>query len=133
MKRAHDTHDCPFCSVTTDRIIAESDLTITIRDGHPVSPGHTLILPKRHIESLFDVTGEEQAEIMAAVREAKHALDAELSPDGFNIGVNIGVAAGQTVMHAHVHVIPRFKGDAADPRGGIRHCIPGKGYYETKP
>jgi diadenosine tetraphosphate (Ap4A) HIT family hydrolase len=132
MKRAHDTHDCPFCSAAADRVVAESDLTITIRDGYPVSPGHTLVVTKRHIESLFDMTGEEQAEIMAAVRDAKHALDAEFGPDGFNIGVNVGAAAGQTVMHAHVHVIPRFKGDTADPRGGIRHCIPGKGYYEVK-
>jgi diadenosine tetraphosphate (Ap4A) HIT family hydrolase len=118
--------------MAADRIVAESDCTITIRDGHPVSPGHTLVMTKRHIESLFDITGEEQAEIMAAVRDAKHALEAELAPDGFNIGVNVGVAAGQTVMHAHVHVIPRFKGDAPDPRGGIRHCIPGKGLYEVK-
>ena len=132
MKKAHNGHDCPFCSISTERIVSESDLTVTIRDDHPVSPGHTLILPKRHIESLFDVTGEEQAEIVAAVRDAKHALDAELQPDGFNIGANIGAAAGQTVMHAHVHVIPRFKGDVADPRGGIRHCVPGKGYYEAK-
>jgi diadenosine tetraphosphate (Ap4A) HIT family hydrolase len=133
MKRPHhDSHDCPFCTIAADRILAESDYTFTIRDDYPASPGHTLVMTKRHIESLFDITGEEQAEIMAAVRDAKHALEAELQPDGFNIGVNVGVAAGQTVMHAHVHVIPRFKGDVADPRGGIRHCIPGKGAYEVK-
>jgi diadenosine tetraphosphate (Ap4A) HIT family hydrolase len=132
MKRAHDHHDCPLCGVAADRVVAESEATITVRDQYPVSPGHTLVVPKRHIDSIFDVTGEEQAEIVAAVRDAKHALDEEFAPDGFNIGVNAGAAAGQTVMHAHVHVIPRFKGDAADPRGGIRHCVPGKGYYEVK-
>jgi diadenosine tetraphosphate (Ap4A) HIT family hydrolase len=98
-----------------------------------VSPGHTLVIPNRHVESFFEIDAEEQAEILAAVREAKLVLDGDLRPDGFNIGLNIGVAAGQTVMHAHVHIIPRFHGDVADPRGGIRHCIPGRGYYQPRP
>lgn len=121
--------DCPFCGVPGDRVIAQSGLTITIRDRYPVSPGHTLVIPIRHVASFLDMTDEEHAQLLAAVKAATTALGAELSPDGFNIGVNVGVAAGQTVMHAHVHVIPRFRGDVDDPRGGVRHCIPGRGYY----
>ncbi len=103
---------------------------MTLRDRYPVSPGHTLVVPTRHVESIFVLNADELACLLTAVREAKLALDADLHPDGFNIGVNVGVAAGQTVMHAHVHVIPRFGGDVPDPRGGIRHCIPGRGYYD---
>jgi len=91
------------------------------------------VIPRRHVASFFDATVAEQAALLAAVREAKDALDAELQPDGYNVGINVGLAAGQTVAHAHIHVIPRFSGDVADPRGGIRHCIPGKGYYEPAP
>jgi diadenosine tetraphosphate (Ap4A) HIT family hydrolase len=125
--------DCPFCSLSGERVIARGLLTATIRDSYPVSPGHTLVIPNRHVASFFEISDEEQAEVLAAVREAKLALDADLHPDGFNIGLNVGRAAGQTVMHAHVHVIPRFHGDVADPRGGVRHCIPGRGYYEARP
>jgi diadenosine tetraphosphate (Ap4A) HIT family hydrolase len=125
--------DCPFCSLSGAHVIARGRLTTTIRDAYPVSPGHTLVIPNRHVASFFAISDEEQAEVLAAVREAKLALDADLHPDGFNIGLNVGRAAGQTVMHAHVHVIPRFHGDVADPRGGVRHCIPGRGYYEAKP
>jgi diadenosine tetraphosphate (Ap4A) HIT family hydrolase len=127
------TQGCPFCSLSGDRVVAQGRLTTTIRDTYPVSPGHTLVITNRHIASFFEITNEEQAEVLAAVRDAKLALDADRHPDGFNIGLNVGVAAGQTVMHAHVHVIPRFHGDVADPRGGVRHCIPHRGYYEPKP
>jgi diadenosine tetraphosphate (Ap4A) HIT family hydrolase len=125
--------DCPFCSLSGAHVMARGRLTTTIRDTYPVSPGHTLVIPNRHVASFFEISDEEQAEVLAAVREVKIALDADLHPDGFNIGLNVGPAAGQTVMHAHVHVIPRFHGDVADPRGGVRHCIPGRGYYEAKP
>jgi diadenosine tetraphosphate (Ap4A) HIT family hydrolase len=125
-------HDCPFCSLSVELVIVRGRLTTTIRDTYPVSPGHTLVIPNRHVASFFEISDEEQAEVLAAVREAKLALDADLHPDGFNIGLNVGPAAGQTVMHAHVHVIPRFQGDVADPRGGVRHCIPGRGYYEAQ-
>lgn len=127
------TQDCPFCSLSGAHVVARGHLTTTLRDSYPVSPGHTLVIPNRHVESFFEIDAEEQAEILAAVREAKLVLDGDLRPDGFNIGLNIGVAAGQTVMHAHVHIIPRFHGDVADPRGGIRHCIPGRGYYQPRP
>jgi len=104
-------------------------LVFTIRDGFPVSEGHTLVMPRRHVGSFFDATAEELDAIWETVRLVKEELDAELHPDGYNIGVNVGEAAGQTVDHLHVHVIPRYEGDMEDPRGGVRHVIPGKGYY----
>ena len=125
--------DCPFCSLAGTPLVYESEFVVAFRDRHPVSNGHTLIIPRRHVPTYFESNAFEQAELWRAVESVKRALDAELHPDGYNVGFNAGEAAGQTVMHLHVHVIPRFKGDAADPRGGIRHCIPGKGYYETKP
>ena len=121
--------NCPFCGLKSDRIISESDHTITIRDGFPVSEGHTLIIPKRHVQSFFDLKAIEKAAILQALDEAKEALDKEFSPDGYNIGINDGEAAGQTVMHLHVHLIPRYKGDTEDPRGGVRHIFPEKAKY----
>ena len=120
---------CPFCNISPDRIISESDYTITIRDGFPVADGHTLIIPKRHVESFFDLKAIEKAAILQALNEAKGTLDREFSPDGVNIGINDGEAAGQTVMHLHVHLIPRYKGDTEDPRGGVRHVFPGMARY----
>jgi diadenosine tetraphosphate (Ap4A) HIT family hydrolase len=121
--------DCIFCTLEPDRIIFKSDLTFTIRDAFPVSPGHTLIIPRRHVASVFDLNIMEKAAMLGALEEAKNALDREFSPDGYNIGVNDGVAAGQTVMHLHVHLIPRYKGDTGDPRGGVRHLFPEKSKY----
>ncbi|MDD3856722.1 MAG: HIT family protein, partial [Methanoculleus sp.] len=92
-------------------------------------PGHLLLIPFRHIPTLFDATNEEQAALLALVREAKALLDGRIHPDGYNIGVNVGETAGQTVMHLHVHVIPRYAGDMADPRGGVRGVIPEKRGY----
>jgi diadenosine tetraphosphate (Ap4A) HIT family hydrolase len=98
-------------------------------DGFPVSPGHTLVIPKRHIASPFEATAEEMAEIWQAIRVAAERLRAEHQPAGFNIGVNDGAAAGQTVMHLHWHVIPRYQGDQPDPRGGIRRIFPALADY----
>ena len=120
---------CPFCTVPADRVVAATDLTVTIRDAYPVSPGHTLVITRRHVETFFEATADEQAAVLLAVALAKVDLDREHQPAGYNIGINVGVVAGQTVMHVHVHVIPRYPGDVADPRGGVRHVIPGKGYY----
>ena len=100
-----------------------------IRDGFPISPGHTLIVPKRHVASFFDLTPEERADLLALLDAAKADLDRELSPQGYNIGINDGAAAGQTVPHLHIHLIPRFPGDREDPRGGIRWIIPEKADY----
>ena len=112
----------------TDRI-AENALAFAIRDGFPVSPGHTLVVPKRLVPTWFDATREEQHALLDLVDLVKAHLDAEFHPDGYNIGWNAGAAAGQTVMHLHIHVIQRYLGDMPDPRGGVRHVIPSKGNY----
>lgn len=125
--------DCPFCHPDPERIAAESALTLTIRDAFPVTPGHTLICPRRHFSDLFDATADEMAEIWTAVRQAAAGLSADQDPpDGFNVGVNVGTAAGQTVMHLHVHLIPRRHGDQDDPRGGVRRIFPARADYWTK-
>lgn len=120
---------CPFCNLESDRIISESDYTVTIRDGFPVSEGHTLIVPKRHVQSFFELHAIEKAAILQALEEAKEALDRELSPAGYNIGINDGESAGQTIPHVHVHLIPRYKSDTDDPRGGVRWIFPEKAKY----
>ena len=100
-----------------------------IRDGYPVSEGHTLIIPKRHIGSYFELTSPEMAAIHDLLRMAKRDLDALYHPDDYNIVINDGPAAGQTVPHVHIHLIPRYKGDVRDPRGGVRWLIPDKADY----
>jgi diadenosine tetraphosphate (Ap4A) HIT family hydrolase len=124
-----DLYDCPFCRLETNRIRVESELAVALLDGFPVTQGHTLVIPKRHVASLFELSDEEQAAVWRLVAEVRASLIAELRPDGFNVGLNDGSAAGQTVMHAHVHVIPRRKGDVADPRGGIRWIMPDRARY----
>jgi diadenosine tetraphosphate (Ap4A) HIT family hydrolase len=119
----------PFLILPADRHVASNALAFAIRDGFPVSPGHTLIVPRRLVATWFEATREEQAAMLDLVDMVKAQLDAELQPDGYNIGINAGSAAGQTVMHLHMHLIPRFHGDVPDPRGGIRHVMPGKGNY----
>jgi diadenosine tetraphosphate (Ap4A) HIT family hydrolase len=116
--------NCAFCGIPSGIIVAESRHAVAIADLHPVSRGHTLVLPRAHGESLYAHSGAVQQDVWELVRRTRRALNSELAPDGFNIGVNDGVAAGQTVPHAHVHVIPRFAGDAPDPRGGVRWVIP---------
>lgn len=120
---------CPFCNVKSSTIFASNPHAIAILDGFPVSPGHTLIIPKRHIVSLFEATQEECGALFALVAEAREMLIKERHPDGFNIGINDGAAAGQTVMHLHIHLIPRYTGDAPDPRGGVRWIFPNKAAY----
>lgn len=120
---------CPFCNLDPDRIILSNDYAVAIRDGFPVSEGHTLIIPKRHIASLFEATAEEQAALFDLLGQARQQLLDELKPDGFNIGINDGTAAGQTVMHLHMHLIPRYAGDQPDPRGGVRWIFPDKAAY----
>jgi len=120
---------CPFCRPVPGEVVLETDLCYARYDKFPASPGHLLIIPFRHVASFFDATEAEQTALLALVREAKALLDEELHPDGYNIGVNVGTAAGQTVMHLHIHVIPRYAGDVEDPRGGVRGAIPGKRVY----
>ena len=105
------------------------DVTLVIRDAFPVSPGHTLIIPRRHVGSFFELTPPERARMFELLTQAKAELDGTLQPDGFNIGINDGAAAGQTVAHLHLHLIPRYRGDTPDPRGGVRWVLPAKAKY----
>jgi diadenosine tetraphosphate (Ap4A) HIT family hydrolase len=119
--------DCPFCDN------AESVLSNTLAyarfDRFPVSPGHLLILTRRHVADLFDASAAEQAALVDLIGAAKALLEERFRPDGYNIGVNVGAPAGQTIMHLHVHLIPRYLGDVENPRGGVRAVIPGKQQY----
>jgi diadenosine tetraphosphate (Ap4A) HIT family hydrolase len=124
-----DQHDCPFCRLEKNRIRLENEFALAFLDGFPVAQGHTLVIPKRHAASLFELPEEEQAAVWKLVAQVRASLVAELQPDGFTVGVNDGTASGQTVMHSHVHVIPRTTGDVADPRGGIRWIMPNKARY----
>ena len=120
---------CSFCSLPPDRIVMENDHAVVIRDGFPVSEGHTLVIPKRHVSSWFETHAIEKAAILQAMDESKLQLDEQHAPDGYNVGINDGEAAGQTVHHLHVHLIPRYKGDSDDPRGGVRWIMPDKAKY----
>ncbi len=120
---------CPFCSLTAERFVLQSELAAVIRDGFPVSPGHTLIIPKRHVGSFFEITDAERADLMSMLARARGELEREFHPAGYNVGINDGAAAGQTVPHLHIHLIPRYDGDQEDPRGGVRWVIPSKAAY----
>lgn len=120
--------DCPFCKPKRE-FIAKNDHAVAFIDGFPVSPGHALVVPRRHVPTIFDLNDAEYTACLDLVREVKSVLEECHSTSAFNIGINCGEVAGQTVMHAHIHVIPRYSGDVDDPRGGVRHIIPGKGHY----
>ena len=111
---------CIFCNVSLLDVIVGNKLAIAIYDKFPVNEGHVLIVPKRHVETFFDATMEELHAINLLIFEVKEILDVKYNPDGYNIGVNVGYPAGQTIFHLHYHVIPRYSGDVSDPRGGIR-------------
>jgi diadenosine tetraphosphate (Ap4A) HIT family hydrolase len=126
------TKPCPFCTLPPERVRAQSQHAVWIRDGYPVSPGHSLVIPKRHVGSFFELTAQERMAVLELLDQAKAAAEAEFNPDGYNVGINDGAAAGQTVPHVHVHLIPRFVGDMADPRGGVRWVLPGEADYWSK-
>lgn len=122
--------DCPFCARLASGEMQTPGLSVVaIPDSFPVNPGHTLVVPRRHLVDLFDLPGEELADVWRLVAEVKASLQRERKVDAFNVGVNVGSAAGQTVDHAHVHVIPRFRGDVPDPRGGVRWVVPARAAY----
>ncbi len=121
--------DCPFCRLDSLDPICESPLAYAFRDAFPVSPGHTLIVPRRHVASFFDLTADEQSALLDLARRAREILQPDLRPAGWNLGLNDGAAAGQTVMHVHLHLIPRYEGDQADPRGGVRWIFPERARY----
>jgi diadenosine tetraphosphate (Ap4A) HIT family hydrolase len=125
------TH-CVFCTLPAERIISESAHGFVIRDGFPVSEGHTLVISRRHVASFFDLTQAEREDLLRLLEAAKVELDQMFRPAGYNIGINDGPAAGQTVPHLHIHLIPRYTGDQIDPRGGVRWVIPGKADYWTR-
>lgn len=119
--------NCLFCN--PENLIYDSTFWVAFYDGYPVSPGHTLIVPKRHVASFFDLNVNERLSFNCAIKAVKEIIDKKFKPDGYNIGVNVGEAAGQTVMHCHIHIIPRYEGDVVCPRGGVRGVIPSKQFY----
>jgi diadenosine tetraphosphate (Ap4A) HIT family hydrolase len=120
---------CPFCTLPKERVWLESKDSLAILDAFPLTAGHTLVIPRRHVLSVFELPEEQLQDLVAVVAKVRKVLKAKYNPDGFNIGTNDGVAAGQTVAHAHIHIIPRSKGDVPDPRGGIRWIMPQKAKY----
>jgi len=126
----YTAENCPFCTNESDReLILESDTVFAIFDKFPVSKGHALIIPKRHCADYFDLSTEEQVNCFDLLNKVQKLISAQFKPDGFNIGVNVNEAGGQTIPHVHIHLIPRYKGDIANPEGGIRGVIPGKKEY----
>ena len=123
-------NNCPFCKVESEReIIASSLLSVAFYDGFPVSPGHALIIPKRHVSSVFDLLKEERQDLLSLADSVKRILEERYHPDGYNIGINVGEAAGQSIFHVHMHLIPRYQGDVPSPRGGVRGDMPTKQNY----
>jgi len=120
---------CPFCNPKNNTVFLETDTVIGLWDQFPVSPGHALLIPRRHVDHWFEATQAEQQALIASIELAKTRIESEYKPDGYNIGFNTGRAAGQTVFHLHIHIIPRYHGDMIDPSGGVRHVIPEKGKY----
>ncbi len=118
---------CLFC--TPRGVTRKNELAYCTRDSYPVSPGHSLIIPFRHSASFFDLTPDEIAACMALVSEEQRVLEAEFEPDGYNVGVNVSPAAGQSIFHTHIHLIPRYSGDSVRPQGGVRQVIPDKAAY----
>jgi diadenosine tetraphosphate (Ap4A) HIT family hydrolase len=120
---------CPFCAIPAERIVEARDHAFAVLDAYPVSPGHTLVIARRHVADAFDLTADETVDLLRLLRSVRDRIDRTLRPTAYNIGVNIGCDAGQTVFHVHVHVIPRYPGDCGDPTGGVRGVIPGKARY----
>lgn len=123
---------CPFCRLSRRvEVICETATCVAFYDGYPVSPGHALIIPKRHVASYFDLTNHEREAMNVMLQYVKQRVDERFHPDGYNIGINVNEAAGQSVFHVHMHLIPRYKGDVENPKGGVRGVIPGKQKYSA--
>ncbi|SER70355.1 HIT family protein [Salisediminibacterium halotolerans] len=118
---------CPFCSDI--EVIAENEKAFAVYDKYPVNPGHVLIIPKRHVTDYFETTPAEKEAMHELLEQLRLRLSAEKSPDAFNVGINCGLAAGQTIFHVHMHLIPRYEGDVEDPSGGVRGVIPERQKY----
>lgn len=129
LKRTQDL-DCPFCNPDSEReLIVESETAYAIYDKFPVNDGHALIIPKRHCSDYFELYLKEQAACISMLNKVKEIVSTKFNPNGFNIGINVGEKAGQTVHHVHIHLIPRYNGDVEDPSGGVRGVIPNKQKY----
>ena len=120
---------CPFCNINEDKIIAKNKFSYAIYDKYPVNKGHILIISKEHICDYFDASTEVREAIFNLMEDCKSLLNNKYNPDGYNIGFNCGKEAGQTIMHLHLHLIPRYEGDIEDPTGGVRGVIPEKRVY----
>ena len=123
---------CLFCKPKSKEVIAETKHAVLVTDTYPVSLGHCLVVPRRHIAEYFECTEEENSDFRILILKAKEYLDKKYSPDAYNIGSNNGIAAGQSVFHLHIHIIPRYKGDVENPRGGVRWVVPKKSQYQRK-
>lgn len=129
-----ENRGCPFCCLARRvEVICETATCVAFYDGYPVSPGHALIIPKRHVASYFDLTNHEREAMNIMLQFVKQKIDERFHPDGYNIGINVNEAAGQSVFHVHMHIIPRYKGDVPNPKGGVRGVIPGKQSYNVLP
>ncbi len=124
--------ECPFCSLDPGRVVAETESAVAIRDAFPLAEGHTLVIPRQHVSSIYELSPEQQAGLWEFVSYIRLRLIGQYRIDSFNIGFNDGLDAGQTVPHAHIHIIPRRAGDVPDPRGGIRWIIADKAPYCDK-
>lgn len=121
---------CAFCGrIASGDTVAENDLAVAFFDGYPLNPGHCLLVPRRHEPDFFALSAQEQAAMWMLASVVQRRIEVERTPDGYNVGINVGEAAGQTIAHAHLHVIPRFRGDVPDPRGGVRWVIPARAAY----
>ena len=132
-ERQNPPMSCPFCQLPPARIVRERASAVLVWDAYPLSPGHALVIPRRHIGSWFDTTDDERADMLALLDEAKALVVQQHAPAGWTIGINDGPAAGQTVPHLHMHLIPRHPGDTPDPRGGVRWVLPQRAAYWDRP
>lgn len=123
----NDAQSCPFCR--PEDVLFENDLAYVKPDKFPVNPGHLLLIPRRHVADFFCTSEAEKAALLALLDQAKQYLDVQHAPAGYNVGINVGETAGQTIMHVHLHLIPRYPGDLENPRGGVRGVIPSRQSY----
>lgn len=128
-RKRDPNNPCLFCT-DAKGVSLKNEFAYSARDSYAVSPGHTVVVPKRHVAAFFDLTQDEVVACMDLINEEKKLIDEEFGPDGYNIGVNIGKAAGQSIRHVHIHIIPRYEGDVENPQGGVRHVLPKKAHYK---
>ncbi len=129
-KKFDPNNPCLFCNPKPHEILKETEHALLITDSFPVSKGHCLVVPRRHIKTYFECSEDENHEFRELILYAKQSIDEQYSPDAYNIGINNGLAAGQSVFHLHIHIIPRYEGDVENPKGGVRWVIPKSSQYQ---